>query len=121
MADAAQPPQLPMHNGVAMAAFPPEGWVVDVDNPTRIAVLEHYCCFAILGVLALAALIQRFYVKIYLSKGLQSDDCKLTSLVTKSFTPQTRVVLLTFIFRNHSHHFWCMGKCESTVNRPQKY
>lgn len=76
-------PAVAIHNGVPMAAFPPPGWVVDVENPTRGTVLEHYFCFGILGTIALLALCQRFYVKIFLSKGLELDDCKYPSVFDK--------------------------------------
>jgi len=76
MSAADEVPAMPVHNGVVMAPFPPPGWVVNAENPTRTAVLEHYLCFGILGTLAILALGQRFYVKMFLTKGLQLDDCE---------------------------------------------
>ena len=61
-------------DGIPMVMPAPEGWVVNLANPTRQYVLEHYLIFGILGPLAFIALLQRFYVKIFLSKGVQIDD-----------------------------------------------
>lgn len=74
MGDATPPP--PMVDGIIVAAEAPEGWVVDLENPVRTSVLEHYCIFGVMGSFALIALCQRFYTKIFLSKGLGVDDCK---------------------------------------------
>lgn len=53
---------------------PPPGVTVDFDNPRQQKVLEHYLIFGIGGTLAFVALCQRFYTKIFLSKGLHVDD-----------------------------------------------
>lgn len=63
--------------GIPTLVPPPEGYVVDFENPQRQAVLEHYLIFGIGGPLAFIALMQRFYTKIFLSKGLQIDDGKI--------------------------------------------
>ncbi|TPX14011.1 uncharacterized protein E0L32_000405 [Thyridium curvatum] len=60
--------------GIPTLVPPPEGYIVDFENPQRQAVLEHYLIFGIGGPLAFIALMQRFYTKIFLSKGLQIDD-----------------------------------------------
>lgn len=67
----------PIINGTQVLRPPPEGYVVDFENPTRQYVLEHYFIFGIMGTLAFIALLQRFYVKMFLSKGLQIDDGEL--------------------------------------------
>lgn len=64
----------PVTNGVQTLVPPPEGYVVDFENPQQQKVLEHYLIFGILGPLAFIALLQRYYTKIFLSKGLQVDD-----------------------------------------------
>jgi hypothetical protein len=64
----------PTIDGVQVLRLPPQGRTADFDNPETNAVLEHYLIFAIGGVLAFTAMIQRFYTKIFLSKGLQIDD-----------------------------------------------
>ncbi|KDN71752.1 putative integral membrane protein [Colletotrichum sublineola] len=62
-----------------VAAFPaPPGVKVDLDHPQQQKVLEHYLIFGIGGTLATIALAQRFYTKIFLSKGLQMDDAFMT-------------------------------------------
>ncbi|KAH0425150.1 integral membrane protein [Colletotrichum camelliae] len=53
---------------------PPPGVTVDFDHPRQQKVLEHYLIFGIGGTIAFIALCQRFYTKIFLSKGLQIDD-----------------------------------------------
>ncbi|KAF6818778.1 hypothetical protein CSOJ01_01731 [Colletotrichum sojae] len=53
---------------------PPPGVTVDFDNPRQQKVLEHYLIFGVGGTLAFVALCQRFYTKIFLSKGLHIDD-----------------------------------------------
>lgn len=67
----------PTVNGVEVLRLPPDGYVVDFDNPDRKYVWEHYLIFGILGPLAFIALCQRFYVKQFLWKGLSLDDCRL--------------------------------------------
>ncbi|KAK1975618.1 integral membrane protein [Colletotrichum cereale] len=56
----------------------PPGVEVNFDHPRQQKVLEHYLIFGIGGTLALIALCQRFYTKIFLSKGLQIDDAFMT-------------------------------------------
>lgn len=68
--------EFPIVNGVKVFSQPPEGYVVDFDNPKQQKVLEHYAIFAVFGTLAFIALCQRYYTKIWLSKGLQVDDCE---------------------------------------------
>lgn len=64
----------PLTDGVRTLVPAPEGYVVDFENPAQQKVLEHYLITGILGPLALIALCQRYYTKIFLSKGLQLDD-----------------------------------------------
>jgi hypothetical protein len=74
-------------DGEVMVSYPPPDWPTDKfswKDPVRILVKEHYFVFGVLASLALIALCQRFYTKIYLSNGLGIDDCTrqiLTSLV----------------------------------------
>ncbi|KPM40576.1 hypothetical protein AK830_g6011 [Neonectria ditissima] len=64
----------PVVDGVEVFRLPPEGYVVDFAHPKQQKVLEHYLIFGIGGPLALIALVQRYYTKMFLSKGLQVDD-----------------------------------------------
>ncbi|KAJ6779881.1 hypothetical protein PWT90_09377 [Aphanocladium album] len=64
----------PVINGVTVLMPPPEGVTPNFDHPRQNFWLEHYLVFAIGAPLALMFLCQRFYTKIYLSKGLQIDD-----------------------------------------------
>ncbi|OAA53693.1 Pth11-like protein [Cordyceps fumosorosea ARSEF 2679] len=64
----------PVVNGVTVLMLPPDGVTPDFDNPRQNHRLQHFLAFGIGGPLALAFLLQRFYTKLYLSKGLQIDD-----------------------------------------------
>lgn len=66
----------PVTNGVTTFIAPPPGVVPNFDHPQQQKWLEHYLVFAIGAPLAFLALCQRYYTKIYLSKGLQIDDCE---------------------------------------------
>lgn len=68
--------EFPTYNGVEVAALPPPGYEVDFDNRRQQKWLDHILIFCLMSPLALMALLQRFYTKIFLSKGLQVDDCK---------------------------------------------
>jgi hypothetical protein len=67
----------PKVHGIEVFRLPPDGYVVDFDHPKQQKKLEHYLIFAIGGPLALIALVQRYYTKIFLSKGLQVDDGRM--------------------------------------------
>ncbi|KAK2054742.1 hypothetical protein LY76DRAFT_628728 [Colletotrichum caudatum] len=56
----------------------PPGVEVNFDHPLQQKVLEHYLIFGIGGTLAFVALCQRFYTKMFLSKGLEVDDAFMT-------------------------------------------
>ncbi|KAM3540073.1 hypothetical protein ARSEF1564_006989 [Beauveria bassiana] len=64
----------PVANSVTVLMTPPDGVTPDFDNPLQNHWLQHYLAFGIGGPLALAFLCQRYYTKLYLSKGLQIDD-----------------------------------------------
>lgn len=70
----------PTVDGIVVAAPVPAGWEADLENPIRTSVLEHYLIFGIMGTFAFIALCQRFYTKMFLSKGLAVDDRKKTHL-----------------------------------------
>jgi len=63
-----------LYNGVELVLPPPEGYVIDLENPQRSKVVEHYVVCAVGGTLAALAIAQRFYTKIFLLKGLHLDD-----------------------------------------------
>ena len=86
-----------MVDGVPVAAFPPAGWVeehgpLSLENPVRTMVLEHYLIFGIMGTLAFVALCQRFYTKMFLSKGLAIDDLFMFLAWCTSVTTQALMV-----------------------------
>jgi hypothetical protein len=90
-------PAPPVVDGVTLLAPAPEGWVVDLENPTRTAVMEHYLIFGIMGGFAFIALCQRYYTKIFLSQGLKIDDCEyLPSLRMRNSSTDIAVQSLCF-------------------------
>ncbi|KAF5242472.1 hypothetical protein FANTH_8638 [Fusarium anthophilum] len=66
----------PVTNGVITFLPPPEGYVVDFDKPQQQDALKHFLIFGILGSLAILCLLQRLYVKYYITRGLKIDDAK---------------------------------------------
>jgi hypothetical protein len=56
--------------------LPPVGVVPDFDHPEQNKRLAHFLVFGIGAPLAFLALCQRFYTKLFLSHGLQLDDCE---------------------------------------------
>ncbi|ENH67771.1 hypothetical protein FOC1_g10001242 [Fusarium oxysporum f. sp. cubense race 1] len=64
----------PSINGTEVFRLPPEGYVVDFDNPKQQYALEHYLIFGIGAPVAFIALLQRFYTKIRLRKKIEVDD-----------------------------------------------
>ncbi|CRK25898.1 hypothetical protein BN1708_014364 [Verticillium longisporum] len=61
-------------NGVLVATPPPEGYVVDFDNPQRHSVLTAYVVSAVGMLLALLFMLQRLYVKAFVRHSLGIDD-----------------------------------------------
>ncbi|KAH7354252.1 hypothetical protein B0T11DRAFT_342368 [Plectosphaerella cucumerina] len=61
-------------NGVLVAIPPPEGYVVDFDNPQRNSVLTTYVVATVGMVLAAAFVAQRLYVKAFIRNKLGIDD-----------------------------------------------
>ncbi|CAM1503371.1 Fc.00g081470.m01.CDS01 [Cosmosporella sp. VM-42] len=64
----------PVTDGVTTFLPPPEGYVVDFDNPQQQKEFHHFLIFGILGSLALFCLVQRLYTKHFLTAGLKIDD-----------------------------------------------
>jgi hypothetical protein len=67
-------------NGVVVLFPPPEGYVVDFDNPARQGVPDAYIVAGFGLAISFLFFMQRMYVKIFLTGGLQLDDCKFSSL-----------------------------------------
>lgn len=88
----------PEVNGTTVFRLPPEGYVVDFDNPKQQKVLEHYLVFGIGAPLAFIALCQRFYTKMFLSKGLQVDDgmCHLSMLISSVWNWVADIMFFSF-------------------------
>lgn len=61
-------------DGVLVAIPPPEGYVVDFDNPQRTSVEATYVICGIGMTLALFFLFQRLYVKIFVRNNFGIDD-----------------------------------------------
>lgn len=67
---------MPVINGVTTLLPAPEGYVVDFANPQREAVPDAYYVAAFGSFLSVLLMLQRLYTKIFLSGGLQADDCE---------------------------------------------
>ena len=65
----------PTYEGVTVFRLPPEGYAADFAHPRQHRNVEHYTIVGVGIPLASIALCQRFYTKIFLSRGLQLDDC----------------------------------------------
>ena len=65
-------------NGVPVAIPPPEGYVVDFDNPQRNSVTAAYWLFGVGNFLALLFMLQRAYVRLVIQKTLRLEDGKAT-------------------------------------------
>lgn len=61
-------------NGVPVAIPPPEGYVVDFDNPQRQSHIATYCIVGIGNFLAFTFLLQRLYVQWIVRKRLDFED-----------------------------------------------
>lgn len=66
-------------DGVITLLPPPEGYVVNFDNPTRQGEHEAYYIAGFGLAISFLFFMQRMYVKIFLAGGLQIDDCKFTT------------------------------------------
>ncbi|CCF37596.1 hypothetical protein CH063_08889, partial [Colletotrichum higginsianum] len=65
---------MPVVNGVITVLQPPDGYVVDFDNPQRQAVPEVYYVAGFGTFLSLLLMAQRLYTKAFLVGRLQWDD-----------------------------------------------
>jgi hypothetical protein len=66
-------------DGVITLLPPPEGYVVNFDNPTRQGEHEAYYIAGFGLAISFLFFMQRMYVKIFLAGGLQIDDSKFTT------------------------------------------
>ncbi|KAI8406202.1 hypothetical protein FOFC_13671 [Fusarium oxysporum] len=67
----------PSINGTEVFRLPPEGYIVNFDNPKQQYALEHYLIFGIGAPIAFIALLQRFYTNIRLRKKIEVDDSSI--------------------------------------------
>ncbi|KAH9887437.1 hypothetical protein F4778DRAFT_426695 [Xylariomycetidae sp. FL2044] len=106
---------LPVTNGVVTLLPPPEGYIVNFENPQQQKAIDHYVTFGVGGTLATLALVQRFYTKIHLSNGLQIDDgfmflAWLSSMATQSLNTRG------FAIKGLGVHAW-----EMPIERYEEY
>ncbi|KAK2035094.1 integral membrane protein [Colletotrichum zoysiae] len=93
----------------------PPGVEVNFDHPLQQKVLEHYLIFGIGGTLAFVALCQRFYTKMFLSKGLEVDDAFMTLGWAASMVTQGMLVA-SIIDGGMCAHAW-----EMPLSRFERY
>ncbi|EJT71721.1 hypothetical protein GGTG_10975 [Gaeumannomyces tritici R3-111a-1] len=98
----------PVVNGVTVFIPPPEGYIVDFSNPRRQSALEHYLVAGILGPIALVALCQRIYTKIYLGAGFKVDDWFMCIAWAFSVVMQSTQIYSISI-GGLCHHTWEMS------------
>lgn len=67
---------MPVVNGVPVLLPPPDGYVVDFDNPQRRSVKASYIVASIGMVISTFFMLQRLYVKSVLRNNLGVDDCR---------------------------------------------
>lgn len=72
-------------NGVITVIPPPEGYIVDFDNPTRQSNIAAYWVCGVGMVLAFIFLIQRLYVKVIIGRSFGFDDGKSTNTTLLTF------------------------------------
>ena len=65
---------LPTVNGVPVVMLPPEGYIVDFDNPQRNSVTEAYWIFGVGNFLCLLFMLQRVYVRAVVQRRAQLED-----------------------------------------------
>lgn len=86
---------MPIVQGVPTVLEPPEGYVVDFDNPRRQGVPEAYYVSGFGMALSFLFIAQRLYVRCFLTGGLQIDDGECFPRVP---CYSTAVGLLQFIY-----------------------
>ncbi|KAI1050182.1 hypothetical protein LB506_001622 [Fusarium annulatum] len=69
--------EMPLIDGVMVLLPPPEGYVVNFDNPQRQGVTEAYFVAGFGMAVSFLFFCQRMYVKLFLAGGLQFDDVLL--------------------------------------------
>ncbi|KAF4968615.1 hypothetical protein FSARC_4039 [Fusarium sarcochroum] len=97
----------PVTNGVTTFLSPPEGYVVDFENPQQQDALKHYLIFGILGPLAALYLAQRLYTKHFISGRLQIDDALISGAWMASVVMQS-VQIWSISIGGLCHHAWEM-------------
>lgn len=65
---------LPTVNGIPVIMPPPEGYVVDFDNPQRNSVTEAWWLFGVGNVLCLLFMLQHVYVRMFLRRQIKLED-----------------------------------------------
>ncbi|KAH7128055.1 hypothetical protein B0J13DRAFT_453815 [Dactylonectria estremocensis] len=92
-------------NGTLVAIAPPEGYVVDFDNPQRNSVAATYAVSSIGIIAAFLFLLQRLYVKAFIRNKLGIDDALLVVAWLGSIAIQV-LTLRSFIEGWMGVHAW---------------
>ncbi|KAL8376873.1 hypothetical protein RB595_007821 [Gaeumannomyces hyphopodioides] len=90
---------------VLVSAKPPDGWVVNLENPTRELNPGVYYVYIIGNILALLFLLQRLYTKIILMKLFQWDDACLVGAWIFSLLTQIPAIY-EYSLGNWGVHMW---------------
>lgn len=79
-------------DGVMVLFPPPEGYEVNFDNPARQGVPDAYLVAGFGLAISFLFFMQRMYVKIFLTGGLQLDDCESFLLLLHCFEGETKSI-----------------------------
>ncbi|KAL8404436.1 hypothetical protein RB594_009330 [Gaeumannomyces avenae] len=90
---------------VLVSGIPPEGWVVNLENPTRDLSPAVYYVYIIGNILALLFLLQRLYTKVILMKTFQWDDGCLVGAWIFSLLTQIPAIY-EYSLGNWGVHMW---------------
>ncbi|KAJ1328155.1 hypothetical protein MN608_07491 [Microdochium nivale] len=77
---------------IQVAVPPPEGYVVDFNNPQRNLAIDAYWHFGIGNAIALLAIAQRIYVRLYIQKKVLLEDAFLGAAYVFSVVTQSLAV-----------------------------
>jgi hypothetical protein len=100
-------------NGVTVVMPPPEGYVVDFDNPQRTGTPAVYFIAGFGGALSLIFFVQRLYVKLFLAGGLQLDDCMFRAVSSMGYEQSSS--WLTLLNHSPSNSFRGMQTHSSNI------
>ncbi|KAK4184089.1 hypothetical protein QBC35DRAFT_541191 [Podospora australis] len=99
--------EIPTVGGVPVVMPPPEGYVVDFDNPQRNSVTQAYWLFSVGNVLCLLFMLQHLYVRLFLRRQFKLEDACL--LIAYGFSLALQgIIIREFVRGVFGTHSWEM-------------